>query len=261
MSGFARTVLGDVDPRRKCRDLILIAAPWLLADIVTKCRALWWLAGKELHLVGDSIRFQLTINESLFGSKQGFAQLGITRAMVLGAALGQGLMAIAGFSFGRAQWSVFRKLVLVGFVLIIGTGLGLFLGSFSSGEPHRLAVHAARTFGSLSVLTLALRLTRSRYLGLALALWISGNLGNATNVLYYPRGVIDFIYVPMLREYIGIFNLSDVALELAKYLLILSPLALILLRVLVRRNPGWEHRLEYVNSPELPKGGTSKQDV
>jgi len=120
-----------------------------------------------------------------------------------------------------------------------------------------LAVHAARTFGSLAVLLLALRLTRSRYLGMALGLWTAGNLGNAVNALYYPRGIIDFVYLPRLRNYIGVFNLSDAALELAKWLLLLSPLALILCRQAVRRSPAWQYRLEYVNPTEKPSGTIS----
>jgi lipoprotein signal peptidase len=252
MSRIARILLGGVDPLRKFRDLSILAVPWLLVDIVTKCLALGWLAGKELQFLEGSVRLQLSINESLFGSTQTPSRFGITHAMVLGAAMVQGLIAGAGFAFGRAEWTVVRKLVLMGLVVVVGPGLGVLLGSLFAGEPHRLVVHAARACGSLAVLLLALRLTRSRYLGLALGLWISGNLGNAINVLYYPRGVIDFIYVPRLRNFIGVFNLSDVALEVAKGLLILSPLALVLFRRLGRRSAAWERRLEYVNPPEPP---------
>jgi len=86
------------------------------------------------------------------------------------------------------------------------------------------------------------------------ALWIAGNLGNSINVLYYPQGVIDFMYVPGFHPYLGIFNLSDVALELSKGLALLSPLALILFRQVARRNEAWKPRLEYVNPPEPPPG-------
>jgi hypothetical protein len=254
MSRIARILLGNVDPRRKLRDLFIMAVPWLLADIATKCMALWWLAGNELRFLGGSVRLQLSINESLFGSGQSPSRFGITHAMVLGGAMAQGLIAGAGFAFGRAEWTVVRKLVLMGLVVVVAPGLGFFLGSLFAGEPHRLVVHSARACGSLAVLLLALRLTRSRYLGLALALWIAGNLGNALNVLYYPRGVIDFIDVPGLRNFIGVFNLSDVALELAKGLIILSPLALVLCRQLARRSAAWERRLGYVNPPEGPTG-------
>lgn len=162
----------------------------------------------------------------------------------------QGVLAGAGFALGRAEWTVVRRLVLLALVVFVGAGLGLLLGSFFPREPSRFAVHAARAYGSLAILFLAFRLTRSRYLGLALTLWMAGNLGNAINVLYCPRGIIDFVYVPGFHPYIGIFNWSDVALELAKGLGLLSPLALILFRQIARRSPAWKPRLEYVNPPE-----------
>jgi lipoprotein signal peptidase len=252
MSRIAQTLFGNVAPRLKGRDLLLVAVPWLLADVVTKYLALWLLAERDLRFLGGQFRLHLSLNESLFGSGQNPSRFGITHAMVVGAALMQGVFAGAGFAFGRAEWTVIRKLILLGLVVIVGAGLGFFLGSFFAGEPHRLVVHAARAFGSLTILLLALRLTRSRYLGLALALGISGNLGNAINALYYPRGVIDFMYVPGFHPYIGIFNLSDVALELAKGLVLLSPLMLVLFRQVSRRSAAWEHRLEYVNQPEPP---------
>ena len=251
---LARILLGNVDPRRKFRDLLFLAVPWVLADLVTKGLALWLLPGNERRFVEGEFQLHLHINESLFGSGQEFSRFGITRAMILCAATVQGLLAVAGFAFGRAEWTVVRKLVLMGVVLVVGTGLGFLLGSLFSGEPHRLVVHAARAFGSLAVLLLALRLTRSRYLGLALALWMAGNLGNAINVLYYPRGIIDFIEVPRLRRFIGVFNLADVALELARGLILVSPLTLILFRLLARRNPAWEGRLEYIHRTEPPTG-------
>ena len=251
---MAPILLGDVDPRRKGRDLLFVVLPFLLADVGTKCLALGLLSGKELRFLEGGFRLQLSINESLFGSGQNLSRFGITHAMVLGAAVVQGLIAGAGFVFGRAEWTVVRKLVLMGLVVVVGPGLGFLLGSLFSGEPHRFVVHAARACDSMAVLLLALRLTRSRYLGLALALWIAGNLGNTINVLYYPRGIIDFIDVPRIRHFIGIFNLSDAALELAKGLILLSPIALLLSRRLARRSAAWESRLHYIHRPEPPTG-------
>lgn len=256
MSRIARILFGDFASRRKGRDLCFVAIPLLLADVVTKCLALWFVAGKEHRFLGGELRLQLSINESLFGSGQDPSRFGITPAMVLCAALGQCLFAGAAFVFGRAEWTVIRKLVLMGLVVIVGPGMGFLLGSLFAGEPHRLVVHTARACDSLAVLLLALRLTRSRYLGLALSLWIAGNLGNAINVIYYPRGVIDFIFVPRLRHYIGVFNLSDIALEFANGLVLFSPVALVVFRQLARRSEAWEHRLEYVSRPAQPAGTT-----
>ena len=255
MRRLARILMGDLEPQRKVRDLLVLAGPWLLADLGTKLLALGWLAGHPLQILGGGVRLELSINESLFAFGQGPSQFGLTPAMVVGAAIVQAMFAGMGFVFGRAKWTLGRKLVLMGLVVVVAPGLGLLLGSLVSGEPNRLVVHAARAFGSLTVLLLAFRVTRSRYLGMALSLWIAGNLGNAINVLYYPRGIIDFLYVPRLRHYIGIFNLADVALELSKGLILLSPLALILFRPLARRNPAWERRLEYLNPPP-PSSGT-----
>jgi uncharacterized membrane protein len=254
MSRIAQLLFGDVAPRRKGRDLFLVAVPWLLADLVTKGLALWLLRERELRFLGGQFRLLLSINASLFGSGQNPGRFGLTHGTVMGMALMQGVLAGTGFAFGRAEWTVVRKLVLMALVVFVGAGLGLLLGSFFPREPNRLAVHADRAYGSLAIPFLAIRLTRSRYLGLALALWIAGNLGNAINVLYYPRGVIDFVYVPGFHPYIGIFNLSDVALELAKGLALVSPLALILCHQVARRSGAWKPRLEYVNPPEPPPG-------
>src|SRR5579883_2110515 len=149
MSRIAQLLFGAVAPRRKGRDLSLVVVPWLLADLVTKVLALWLLRERELRFLGDQLRLQLSINASLFGSRQNPGHFGLTHGMVMGVALMQGVLAGAGFAFGRAEWTVVRKLVLMGLVVFVGAGLGLLLASLFPREPNRFAVHAARTYGSL----------------------------------------------------------------------------------------------------------------
>jgi len=161
MSHSGWTLLGDLEPRRKLRDLLWVVIPLVLADLLTKLLALWLLAGHPVQFLGGGLRLELVINERLFGSRQTPGQLGITTAMLFGAAIMMGLTSAAGLQIGRADWTIARKLLFLGLVLFVGTGSGLLLGSFLPREPHRLAVHAARAFGSLMFLFLALRLTRS----------------------------------------------------------------------------------------------------
>jgi lipoprotein signal peptidase len=242
---------GDVAPARKGRDLLLVALPWFLADVLTKGLALGFLKDRELSFFSGGLKFLLSINESLFSHGQTPRRLGTTNALAFWVAMSVGLSAVACFPFARARWSLPRKLLLMLAVLLGGAGVGAFLGYRLEWDPYRLVLHAMRAFGSTAVLFLGLRLTRSRYLALALGLALAGNLGNAINVVYYPRGIIDFIYVPRFSPYLGIFNLSDAALEMSKGLILLSPLALVLCRLLARSTPDWERRLEYVN-PATP---------
>jgi hypothetical protein len=250
---------GDTAPGRKGRDLILVALPWLVADVATKGLALGFLKDRRLSLCSGALELFLSINESLFSHGRTPRHHGITDAMAFWVVMSMGLASVACFPFARAQWSVPRKLLLLVGVLVGGSTAGMLLGDRLDWDPPRLVLHAMRAFSALAVLLLGLRLTRSRYLGLAIGLAVAGTLGNTINVLYYPRGIIDFIYVPRFSPYLGVFNLADVTLELAKGLFLLSPLALVLGFRWGRRNPIWKQRLEYVDptaatTPPLGQG-------
>jgi len=241
---------GDTAPGRKGRDLALVALPWLLADLVTKCLALALLKERNVSFFSGGLNLLLAVNESLFSHGRTPGRMGLSNALAFWAAMSVGLAAVACFPFARAQWTVPRKLLLLLMVLLGGGMAGVFLGYRLEWEPHRLVLHAMRAFCSTAVLLLGLRLTRSRYLGIAIGILLAGNLGNAINVVYYPRGIVDFLYVPRLSPYLGVFNLADVAIEVAKGLLLLSPVVLLLYRRWGRGNPTWERRLEYVNPVE-----------
>jgi lipoprotein signal peptidase len=241
---------GDMAPGRKGRDLAFVALPWLAADVVTKCLALGFLKKQEVSFFSGGLTLLLRVNESLFSRGRTPSQVGVTNATAFWIVMSLGLSAVACYPFARAQWSVPRKLLLLLAVLLVGGMAGVLLGYRLDWDPPRLVLHAMRAFSATAILFLGLRLTRSRYLGLAIGLGLGGTLGNAINVLYYPRGVIDFIYVPRFSSYLGVFNLADVALEVAKGLLLLSPLMLVLFRRMGKGNPIWKPRLEYVNPVE-----------
>lgn len=241
---------GDTAPARKARDLAFVALPAFLADFVTKCLSLVFLKDRELSFLSGELKLQLAINESLFSHGRTPTKVGVSEATAFWVVMSLGLFAVVCYPFARARWSVPRKLLLMVAILIGGGIAGAFLGERLEWEPDRLVLHAMRAFGATAILLLGLRLTRSRYLGLALCLALAGTLGNAINVLYYPRGIIDFIYVPSLSPYLGIFNLADVALEVFKGLLLLSPLALVLLSRHGKGNPVWEGRVKYVDPVE-----------
>ena len=242
--------LGDTEPARKGRDLALVALPWFLADLVAKCLALVILKDREVSLFWGELKFLLHVNESLFSHGRTPSHLGTTDATAFWVAMSVGLSAVACVPFARAQSSVPRKLLLMLAVFLGGGTAGSYLGSWLEWEPQRWVLHAMRAFAALAVLLLGLRLTRSRYLGLALGLAVAGTLGNSINVVYYPRGIIDFMYVRAFSPYLGVFNLADAALEVSKGLILLSPLFLVLFRRLARGNPKWERRLEYVDPVE-----------
>lgn len=242
---------GDTAPGRKCRDLLFVALPWLIADVFTKCLALKFLEKRELSLLSGELKLFLSVNETLFSRGHTPSKLGSTSAIVFWGAMSVGLSAVACFPFVRAQWSVPRKILFLLAVLLGGVVGGFLVGRWLEWEPDRLVLHAMRAFSATAFLLLGLRLTRSRYLGIALATALAGTLGNAINIAYYPRGIIDFIYVPILSPYLGVFNLSDAALEVAKGLILLSPLTLVLLRRMAK-DPIWQRRLVYVNPVEAP---------
>lgn len=238
---------GDTAPARKGRDLVLVALPWFFADVVSKWLALAFLRDRELSLLSGGLRLFLRVNESLFSHGRTPSRMGISGGIAFWAAMSIGSLAVACFPFARARWSLPRKLLVLVLVLFGGSTAGFLLGHWLEWEPQRLVLHAMRAFAATAVLFLGLRLTRSRYLGLALCLALGGTLGNSINVVYYSRGVIDFIYVPLFSPYLGVFNLADVALEVSKGLLLISPLVLVLFRVL---GPVWKRRLEYVDPVE-----------
>jgi lipoprotein signal peptidase len=237
-------------PGRKGRDLILVALPLLLADVVTKCLALGFLKSREVSFLSGGLTFLLRVNESLFSHGRTPSRLGTTDATAFWVVMSMGLFAVAFFPFARAQWSVPRKLLVMLAVLLGGSTAGILLGHRLEWEPYRLVLHAMRAFSATATLLLGLRLTRSRYLALAIGLALGGTLGNAINVVYYPRGIIDFVYVPRFSPYLGVFNLSDAALEMAKGLFLLSPFVLPLFGRLRRGNSNWQRRLEYFNAIE-----------
>jgi lipoprotein signal peptidase len=241
---------GDTAPGRKGRDLALVALPCLLADVVTKCLALGFLKKEGVSFFSGGLTLLFRVNESLFSHGQTPNRVGMTDAMAFWAVMSIGLSAVACFPFAHAQWTVPRKLLVMLAVFFGGGMAGVLLGYRLDWDPPRLVLHAMRAFSATAVLLLGLRLTRSRYLGLVIGLALGGTLGNAINVVYYSRGIIDFIYVPRLSPYLGVFNLADVVLEVTKGLLLLSPLVLVLLRRLGRGNPLRQRRLEYVNSIE-----------
>jgi lipoprotein signal peptidase len=243
---------GDTAPERKCRDLVLVALPGLFADVVTKCLVLAFLKNREVSLFSGGLKLLLKVNETLFAHGRTPSQLGTTDAVVFWGAMSAGLCAVTWFPFARAQWTVPRKLLLMMMVIFGGSAAGLFLGYSLDWEPQRLVLHAMRAFSATAVLFLGLRLTRSRYLAIAIGLALAGTLGNSINVVYYPRGVIDFIYLPRCSPHLGVFNLSDAALEVAMGLILLSPLVFVIYRRYGRGNPDWERRLEYVNPKEPP---------
>lgn len=243
---------GDTAPARKGRDLAFVALPWFLADFVTKCLALVLLKDREVSFLSGKLKFLLAINESLFSYGRTPSKVGLTDATAFWVVMSLGLFAVACFPFARARWSVPRKLLLMFMVLLGGGTAGVFLGQRLEWEQYRLVLHAMRAFAATAILLLGLRLTRSRYLGFALGLALAGTLGNAINVVYYPRGIIDFIYVRSLTPYLGVFNLADAALEVSKGLIVLSPLSLVLFSRLGRGNPTWERRLKYVDPEPTP---------
>lgn len=242
---------GETAPGRKARDFVFVALPLFLADLITKSLALRFLEKHPVSLFSGGVQLLLHVNETLFSHGRTPSRAGVSDAVAFWLVMSVGLCAVACFPFTRAQWSIPRKLLLMVAVLVAGYTAGVVLGHVLEWEPQRLVLHAMRAFSSTALLLLGLRLTRSRYLGLVLSLAMAGGLGNAINVVYYPRGIIDFIYVPSFSPHLGVFNLADVAIEIAEGLLLLSPLVLLLAARMRRRNPLLQERLEYVPSVAL----------
>lgn len=210
-----RWIVGDQDTAKKTRIVLVSLAIWILLDLLTKLAALAWLGeGEGAIELGGVLGLTLLINETLVAAPtlqdlqaarvRGAEVLVVVLAMALGA-----LLAIPLANASRPVWK--RALLVVGAVIVpvlIAAELSPMLAP-SAEVPYR-ALMPMRILASSAVIVLLLRSVRATVLVVALAAILGGNLGNGLNAIYEPRGVIDFVYIPVIGPWV--FNVADVAI-------------------------------------------------
>lgn len=208
-----RWIVGSEDTARKTRILIASLVVWVGLDLATKLIALALLGDAHVELAG-LFGFTLLINETLVAAPtlEDLEAASVTGGEVLVVVMAMTIGALAAIPFANASRPVWQRSVLVIGAVIVPVMIAAELApSLEIGAhiPFR-ALMPARIAASTAVIVLLLRSVRAPVLVLALATVLAGNLGNALNAIYEPRGVVDFVYVPAIGPWV--FNVADVAI-------------------------------------------------
>ena len=206
-----RWIVGAEDTAQKTWILGLSLAIWIGLDIVTKVAALA-LLDEETHLeLAGVLGLTLLINETLVAAPtlQDLEAAQVTGAEVLVVVLAMMAGALIAIPFANATRAIWKRVLLVLGALFVPVLIASELAPLVElGQDVSFrALMPARIAGSTAMIVLLLRSVRAPILVLALATVLGGNLGNALNALYEPRGVVDFVYVPAIGPWV--FNVAD----------------------------------------------------
>lgn len=208
-----RWIVGDEDTARKTKILLGSLVIWVALDLATKLAALAWLGGERIEL-GGVLGLTLLINETLVAAPtlEDLREAEVSGAEVSVVVLAMALGAIAAIPLANASRPVWQRVLLVVGAVIVPVLVAAELSPWLAAPadvPYR-ALMPLRILASSALIVLLLRSVRSPLLVVALSTVLAGNLGNALNAIYEPRGVVDFVYVPLVGPYV--FNVADVAI-------------------------------------------------
>lgn len=234
-------------------------------DVATKLVALGSLSeDREHRVLWDSICFSLNINEDLvgYGTSRSLSVYG-TPANILFA---MGVFMIVGsvvLAHATKESSRPIRKFLIGAGLAIAASLAGSIAALIWKEPAIGVVASALVHGTgaLAFLWVALRITKNRIVFLMLAVLASADLANFLNYLYFPKGVIDFMFFPSLEPVLGTTNIADLVMTAAKYLLIPAGAALAICGVILRVTKTPETRVGRICAWVLRahEGGASRE--
>jgi lipoprotein signal peptidase len=233
-----RWIVGSVDTEAKSRALLRLTLPLIALDAITKLAALAWLdEGSAAVRVTSGMSLGLVINEQLVAASTldeleasdvgGGEVLAGVVLMLVGCAVA--------LAFARATWPAWKRVLVVVLVVVVPALLASVIGPSIDAPLSFREMLPLRAASSLALVALLIRLARHPLIVAGTAVLLAGNLGNALNLLYHPRGVIDFLVVPLLSPYV--FNVADVVIGVGATLFVIGVVVAPLGRWLGRRDP------------------------
>jgi lipoprotein signal peptidase len=207
-------------------------------DIAMKLLVLALLdEGGDHWFLSDSVCFSLNINEDFLGHSQvdSLSAFGISKSVFFFQAV---FMLVGAFVLTltvKETARPMRKFLL---------GVGMYWAASGSANLAALlwrepligdqAAAMFRGLGVLFFLWILLGVTKNRIVFFLLVLLASADLANGLNYLYFPRGVIDFVYFPALEPFLGTTNFADLVMTPATYLLFPAGAALAICGIILR---------------------------
>jgi lipoprotein signal peptidase len=215
--------------REKLRIVMLWGGALLGLDTLTKLAAVAFLTEREALELLPGLSLTLLFNEQFMAAPavQAVQEEGVSLVELAAAQVALAAGCCVGLPFARAEWSWWKRLA---FFAAFTAGPLLALGALLDANwialPERTLtlsdLFPIRAFSSLAMVALALALSRDRLMLVGWAWVVGGTLGNAFNGLYEPRGVVDFLLVPIVSPYV--FNVADVVLGVGAGLAVLGML-------------------------------------
>lgn len=226
---WSEALMGEVAPASKLRLLLRVAAVVLTLDVLSKVLAVALLEEGIDHWFGNAVSFRLYLNEAGHGSRMDavLRRDGTARTFLYVLGLLVGLL--FPLVFARAKhppaWKAAMLLGVPFITLLLAMIAGLLMSvAVLRADVPVVAIRVVRAVAALTFWWQCLRLTRNKGLFVAAAMQFSAGVGNVGNRVVYPRGVIDFLWVPAFSPHLGVFNLADAAIELSFGLLLAYPL-------------------------------------
>ncbi len=207
-----------IDAHREKGWRFLVVLKWVVGlDAATKLAAL--LLDGPRQVIPGLLSLRLLFNDTYVDgyTRQALEGMPLETLGLYGLAMGAlGLLALPLVAPYR---SLGQRMVVLGGTMLLGGVVGGYAVEWvAPGWPPRW-IALARGLGVQLWLLVVLYSVRSRYAAFALSLLWAGNAGNLLNTLVTDRGVVDFLYAPLVTEYV--FNVADACVTGGAALLVL----------------------------------------
>jgi lipoprotein signal peptidase len=215
--GLSQAIFGRYAANEKARCLFKVLAVVLFVDYSTKAIAMLTLDEDDrISILGGAVQFILVFNRTLKGT--------VVRAqeppLLLGVWLVVALLSLFWMRFLHAERTVRFKFLALAALVSVGAVLAHPVGTALHPTFGERMVVPTRMLCFLTYSLLLLRAARSRTLFTLLTVVISASVGNLINYFLMPRGVVDFVHVPLLGRFFGVANVADYTMMVALVLVL-----------------------------------------
>lgn len=232
MGTIAGSVFGAYAAPVKLRLFGGIAALVVTLDLSTKAAALAYLEeGLVLRVLDRNLELSIAFNRTAMGSSLTAQAAEMGMDWVFGVTLLQAVLCALALPWASALLPTWRKALLMLGLGVTAEAAGLWVGTAFGGHPGDATFSLLRVFAVAVSSVLLFRLPRTKVGFSLVSLMIAASLSNAINILVYPRGVVDFVFVPALAWLLGQANVADYILEFSGIMLVLWALAVGVLRL------------------------------